>query len=66
VGAIRELIARLSEIAGDSQPGSGAEPQVFLTGGAGAAVAKLLGAATRHMPNLTLAGIAQVARKPHA
>jgi len=51
VGSIRELIARLSAEA------SGA-PAVFLTGGAGPAVASLLGPAARHVPHLTLAGIA--------
>jgi pantothenate kinase type III len=32
--------------------------QVFLTGGAGATVAKLLGPNAQHIPHLTLAGIA--------
>ena len=35
--------------------------QVFLAGGAGAAVAELLGHETRFEPNLTLSGIAQIA-----
>jgi len=48
VGAIRQLI---EQMAGDS-------PQVFLTGGAGPAVAELLGPDARHVPHLTLAGIA--------
>jgi type III pantothenate kinase len=39
-----------------------AEPQVFLTGGAGASVAELLGPDARHVPHLTLAGIALAAR----
>ncbi len=51
VGAIRQLIEELGRHAD-------VEPQVFLTGGAGAAVAKLLGRNTRHVPHLTLAGIA--------
>ena len=56
VGAIRQLIERLCETAGG-------RPQVFLTGGAGPAVADLLGGPTRHVPNLTLSGIAQAARE---
>ena len=75
VGAVRELIERLSEAANGGEVASGGGwggsstatptqgPQVFLTGGAGAAVADLLGGATRHVPNLTLAGIAHVAAK---
>ncbi len=55
VGAIRQLIERLCETA------SGEGPQVFLTGGAGPAVAELLGHEARHLPNLTLSGIAHVA-----
>jgi pantothenate kinase type III len=43
---------------GDSTP---SRPQVFLTGGAGATVAGLLGADARYVPNLTLAGIALAA-----
>jgi type III pantothenate kinase len=58
VGAIRQLIEQLGTHA------DGADPQVFLTGGAGAAVAELLGRQTRHVPNLTLAVIAQVASEP--
>jgi type III pantothenate kinase len=49
VGAIRQLIERM---AGDD------DPEVFLTGGAGPAVAELLGRSARHVPHLTLAGIA--------
>lgn len=55
VGTIRELAARLAEQAGG-------EPDVFLTGGAGPAVARLLGGHVRHIPNLTLGGIALAAR----
>jgi type III pantothenate kinase len=51
VGAIRQLIEQLGREAGD-------HPQVFLTGGAGAAVAELLGPDARYVPHLTLAGIA--------
>ena len=54
VGAIRELIARLTA----DQP-EGAD--VFLTGGAGSAVAGLLGRTARHITHLTLAGIALTA-----
>ena len=51
VGAIRQLVQRFAR---DCQ----AEPQVFLTGGTGPAVAELVGYAARHVPHLTLAGIA--------
>ena len=54
VGAIRELIERL---AGEM------DPQVFLTGGAGPAVAELFGRSARHVPHLTLAGIALTAKR---
>ena len=54
VGAIRQLI---DQLAGDDHP------QVILTGGAGPAVAELLGPAARHVPNLTLAGIALTVRE---
>lgn len=59
IGAIRELVQRQCETA------SGSRPQVFLTGGAGAAVADLLGPAACYVPNLTLTGIA-LAVKPSA
>jgi type III pantothenate kinase len=52
VGGIRELIEQLSR---------DAPPQVFLTGGAGPAVAGLLGPCGRYVPHLTLAGIAVAA-----
>jgi type III pantothenate kinase len=42
---------------GDDRP-----PQVFLTGGAGAVVAELLGPNVRYEPNLTLSGIALAAK----
>jgi type III pantothenate kinase len=54
VGAIRQLLEVL--------PGRCAGPSdVFLTGGAGPAVARLLGDTARHVPHLTLAGIALAA-----
>ena len=54
VGGIRQLIAELSAGRG--------ECDVFLTGGAGPAVAALLGPSSRFVPHLTLAGIALAAR----
>jgi type III pantothenate kinase len=51
VGAVRELVEQLA----------GGDADVFLTGGAGPAVAKLLGASARFVPHLTLAGIAVAA-----
>lgn len=54
VGGIRQLIELFAK---QLQ----AEPQVFLTGGAGPAVAAALGAGSRHVPHLTLAGIALAA-----
>jgi type III pantothenate kinase len=54
LGVIRELVGRLTA-------GFSAAPQVFLTGGAGPAVAGLLGPDAQHVPNLTLSGIALVA-----
>ena len=54
VGSIRELIDRLST----DQPASA---NVFLSGGAGPAVAQLLGPSVRHVPHLTLSGIALTA-----
>ena len=54
LGTIRELIAQLAA-------GLPLSPQIFLTGGAGPAVAGLLGADARHLPHLTLAGIALTA-----
>ena len=55
VGAIRELAERLAKhLEG--------EPAIYLTGGAGPAVAELLGPSARHVPHLTLAGIALATR----
>ena len=51
VGAIRQLIEQLS-------CKSETSPQVFLTGGAAAAVAALLAPDAQYIPHLTLAGIA--------
>lgn len=53
VGAVRQLIERLTGTA---------ESQVFLTGGAGPAVALLMGPQATFVPHLTLAGIALAAR----
>lgn len=61
VGGIRELIARMTST-------MEVEPQVFLTGGAAASVAKLLSADAHYVPNLTLSGIALAALRdapPH-
>ncbi|MFH1269002.1 MAG: type III pantothenate kinase [Planctomycetota bacterium] len=55
VGAIRQLI----DLLGDQVSG---EPDVFLSGGAGPAVAGLLGRSVRHVPHLTLAGITLTAQ----
>ena len=51
MGAIRQLIEQLGREAGD-------DPQIFLTGGAAATVAELLGPDARFIPHLTLTGIA--------
>jgi len=56
LGAIRQLIEQLARDAG-------ACPQVFLTGGAGSAVAQLLGPDAQYVPHLTLAGIALSTRE---
>ncbi|MBN1912108.1 MAG: type III pantothenate kinase [Pirellulales bacterium] len=50
VGAIRELVDRTTQE-------EAARPHVFLTGGAGPAVAQLLGESAEYLPYLTLAGI---------
>jgi type III pantothenate kinase len=55
VGAIRQLIAEMAKE-------KIARTDVFLTGGAGPAVAALLYPAARHVPHLTLSGIAVAAR----
>jgi type III pantothenate kinase len=54
VGAIRQLIEQMA---------GAADPEIFLTGGAGPAVAVLLGRSARHVPHLTLAGIALAAER---
>lgn len=51
IGAVRELVERLAA----DLP---AKPEVFITGGAGPAVARLLGPDAQHVPYLTLSGIA--------
>lgn len=51
VGAIRQLVESMGQDSKES-------PQVILTGGAGPAVAELLGHSALHVPQLTLAGIA--------
>jgi type III pantothenate kinase len=53
VGAMREMIARLSAE-------TAVRPQVFLTGGAARAVAGLLGQAVQYEPHLVLSGIAGI------
>ncbi|NQU25042.1 MAG: type III pantothenate kinase [Candidatus Nealsonbacteria bacterium] len=55
VGAIRQLVGQLTA-------DLGSDPEIFLTGGAGPAVAELLAATARHVPHLTLAGIALAAQ----
>jgi len=52
VGAVRQLVEQLT---GDGSA------EVFLTGGAGTVVAKLLGQSAHYVPHLTLAGIALAA-----
>ncbi len=60
VGAIREVVDQLHKAAAGGSCAE--EPQIFFsTGGAGATVAELLGPAARHVPHLTLAGIALAA-----
>jgi len=56
VGAIRQLTERFGAIV------SG-DPQLFLTGGAGPAVAALLGRHAQHVPHLTLSAIALTAAR---
>jgi type III pantothenate kinase len=52
IGGVREIIARLAG------PAPAAPPQVFLTGGAAPAVAKLIASDATYVPHLTLQGIA--------
>jgi type III pantothenate kinase len=65
IGAIRQLIAELtgSLPAHAGMPDRG-EAEIFLTGGASPAVAGLLGRQARHVPHLTLAGIALASVEP--
>ena len=53
IGAMRELVARLSE-----QTPEHSRPELFLTGGAAASVAAQLDPAARYVEFLVLAGIA--------
>ncbi len=62
VGAIREVIARMTAEQKAGGPPQWPPPHVLLTGGAGEAVAALLGPRARLVPHLTLAGIALTAR----
>jgi type III pantothenate kinase len=54
IGAVRELTSRMIS-------GTSVEPELFVTGGAGPMVARLLSETARHLPHLTLAGIALTA-----
>lgn len=56
LGGVRELIARYTDL-------TGAEPQVFLSGGAAASVVRPLAASATVVAELTLAGIALSARQ---
>ncbi len=55
VGAVRELTSRML-------PPESIEPELFITGGAGPIVARLLSPTAHHVPHLTLAGIALTVR----
>lgn len=57
IGAMRELVARLS----DSPAAAGAKTEVFLTGGAAPSVANQLGPEVRYIEHLVLSGIALAA-----
>jgi type III pantothenate kinase len=52
VGSVRQLVEQLT---------GNRDAEVFLTGGAGPVVAKLMGKSARYVPHLTLAGIALAA-----
>jgi len=56
VGTIRQLVDEMAR-------SQAARPQVFLTGGAGPAVAELLGTDACHVPHLTLSGIVLAATR---
>ncbi len=56
IGAVRQLVEQL---AGETPAPQ--EVEIFLTGGAGPVVAKLLGATAQFVPHLTVAGIALAA-----
>ena len=51
VGAMRELVARLSETLA-------AKPEIFLTGGAAPSVAAVFDPAAQHVEHLVLSGLA--------
>lgn len=61
VGAVRELAARMTAGHGAGADSAWTEPTMLITGGAGEAVAKLLGSRACLVPHLTLAGIALAA-----
>jgi len=63
IGAARELIARMHDRGRPAASSGTAAPQVFLTGGAAASVAKLLAPDAQFVPNLTLGGIALTAAR---
>ena len=58
VGSIRELINQMTSRLSEDEESMVAEADVFLTGGASPAVARLLGSSAHCVPQLTLAGIA--------
>jgi type III pantothenate kinase len=61
IGAIRQLVEELgrqASLTNDISHDAHSSVEVFLTGGAGVTVASLLGPNARHIPHLTLAGIA--------
>ena len=57
IGAVKELIARMSEELRQSSNAS-SEPEIFVTGGFGPALAKHLGGQAKSLPHLVLSGIA--------
>jgi type III pantothenate kinase len=61
VGAMKELIARLSVLAG-SKSGKNESLEIYLTGGAAPSVARFVDPRARFVPHLVLGGIALVAQ----
>lgn len=57
IGAVKELIARMSDELSPSSKSS-LEPEIFVTGGFGPALAKHLGGQAKSLPHLVLSGIA--------